>query len=814
MMGPRWHKIANDLWGNKTRTLLVVLSIAIGIFAVGVVTQTFTTVEGVLAAEYPSANAASASFTTDLFDDDLLQTVRRMDAVEAAEGQSLMSVRVRVGTEWKPMLISAREDYGAIQINKIFPQFAFQARPEIGAEGTAWPPPERGVLIERASFLLPGMLPEGAHVGSMLTIQTPDEKERQLLLAGIVHDPGEIPPTFAATAYGYISLDTLEWLAGTRQMDRLLLRTTPDRVTRDQITRVAEQVRAKIENGGRAVYTTTVPVPGRNPMQDIFQGLLLILNALGLGSLFLSGFLITNTVSALLAQQVRYIGVMKAIGARRGQLVAMYLVTVLAYGLLAILVAVPASAYVSSITARLLAGFVNVDPPPFTFIPEVLAVQVAIALLFPVVAAIAPVWSGTRLTVQQAIANYGLAPSSAKPGRANPLLPLIRLLSRPLMLSLGNTFRRKARLTFTLATLVLGGAIFIAVFSVRGAMLRTLDDALSYWSFDVLFAFNRPYRSDMIDQIVAQTPGIVAAETWGLETVRRVRPNATESDSLTLFAPPPDTVMLRPTLIGGRWLLPGDDNAIVVSNGLVSIEPDIHVGDTITMTIRGKQSAWHVVGLAVVVGRFGSGVANVYVNYPYYARLVGEVGRAVSIQLTTTQHDKAFQDRIVAEMTEQFKLSGVKVSQSLTNSSIRENNAVFFNILVSLLLIMAVLMAVVGALGLMGTMSLNVMERTREIGVLRAIGASNSAVREIVMAEGVLIGLISWLASALVSVELGRLVSDALGTIIFQIPLNYAVSSDGIVIWFVVVVVISGVASLLPAQRAARLTIREVLAYE
>jgi putative ABC transport system permease protein len=131
-----------------------------------------------------------------------------------------------------------------------------------------------------------------------------------------------------------------------------------------------------------------------------------------------------------------------------------------------------------------------------------------------------------------------------------------------------------------------------------------------------------------------------------------------------------------------------------------------------------------------------------------------------------------------------------------------------------MLLIMAILMAAVGGLGLMGTMSLNVLERTREIGVMRAIGASNGAIRGIVMVEGMMIGMISWLIGVLLAIPLGQLLSDALGAIIFQTPLHYTVAPDGVVIWFIVVVVISTLATILPAQNASRLTVREVLAYE
>ncbi len=853
MLSPRWRKVLRDLWGSKLRTFLVALSIAIGVFAVGVVTQTFTTVQRQLVVEYPKSNPASATLITDPFDDELLYTIRRMDGIEFAEGRSISVVKVRLGPDqWQRMILFAIPDFDHIEIDKVFPQPTFPPDPEIGAERGVWPPPEHGVLIERASFLVPNLLPAGTRVGDSIEIEANEGRRHSLLLAGLAHEPGRIPATFASAAYGYITRDTLEWLTGSRQMDQLSIVVSEDKLNKKHITQIAEEARTKVENSGRTVGSLQVPDPGKHPLQDLFQGLLLILNTLGLSALFLSGFLIVNTISALLGQQVRQIGMMKAVGARRGQIAGMYLSMVVIYGILALLIAVPASAWLSGWTAQLLAGFINVDFPGFALSPSVVALQAAIALLFPILASILPVLSGTRITVREAITDYGISEGrrterqgkTQKPkGKSNSsprlstfafgLLSLLSsftpalqrtqcgasvphpssFLSRPLRLSLRNTFRRRGRLALTLTTLVLSGAIFIAVFSVHGAMLLTLEDALNYWKFDVLLPFNRAYPSELVEQIARQVPGVVHAESWGFATVRRLRADDSESQDLTLFAPPPNTTMLQPTVIQGRWLVPEDENALVISNATAKAETDLQVGNEITLKISGKKSQWRIVGVVRVVGNFG-GVGTVYANYPYYAKVTGQVGRATTIQVVTDKHDGAYEEQIQKGLEASYKQAGIRFGGGLTSGLIRQQNELFFNILVALLLVMAVLMAAVGGLGLMGTMTLNVLERTREIGVMRAIGASNGAVRQIVLVEGVLIGALSWLIGALLAIPFGQLLSQALGNMIFAMPLHYVISTNGMLIWLIVVMVIAVLASLLPAHNASRLTVRQVLAYE
>jgi putative ABC transport system permease protein len=136
------------------------------------------------------------------------------------------------------------------------------------------------------------------------------------------------------------------------------------------------------------------------------------------------------------------------------------------------------------------------------------------------------------------------------------------------------------------------------------------------------------------------------------------------------------------------------------------------------------------------------------------------------------------------------------------------------NLIVVLLMAMAVLLALVGGLGLMGTMSINVLERTREVGVMRAIGATGGAVLQIVITEGVIIGVLSWALGTLLALPLSRGLSAALGAAVIRSPLNDVFSWGAVALWLALVAVLAAVASYLPARHASRITVRDVLAYE
>ena len=136
------------------------------------------------------------------------------------------------------------------------------------------------------------------------------------------------------------------------------------------------------------------------------------------------------------------------------------------------------------------------------------------------------------------------------------------------------------------------------------------------------------------------------------------------------------------------------------------------------------------------------------------------------------------------------------------------------DVLVYFMLVSAIMIAIVGGLGLMSTMSINTLERTREIGVMRAIGASNFDIQKIVLVEGLFIGLLSWVFGVLFSAPITSVLVYGVGVAIFKTPLAFTFGMDGIMLWLGLTLFIAALASALPARRASKLTVRDTLAYE
>jgi putative ABC transport system permease protein len=203
-----------------------------------------------------------------------------------------------------------------------------------------------------------------------------------------------------------------------------------------------------------------------------------------------------------------------------------------------------------------------------------------------------------------------------------------------------------------------------------------------------------------------------------------------------------------------------------------------------------------------------------FANYAYLARLTGRVGETDTLLAITDTHDVNSVSATSRLLEEHLKGVGMRVDTVSTMQTERAEAEVIFDVIVSLLLVMAFLLALVGGLGLMGAMSINVLERTREIGVLRAIGATNRAVTQVFILEAVGIGVLSWVMGAALAIPMTLGLNAAVGNAVMGQPLTYAYSMQGMWLWLAVVVVLSVLASFIPARNASRLTVREVLAYE
>ena len=468
------------------------------------------------------------------------------------------------------------------------------------------------------------------------------------------------------------------------------------------------------------------------------------------------------------------------------------------------MLAVPLAALGALLLIDYAAGLINLDAAAFSIPPYVLALEAAAAIALPLAAALVPAMHASRLTVRQAIAGGGHEGSRGLPGLLAERAARVPVAAR---LALTNAVRRKGRLVLTVAALALGGGVFIGVLSVRESLYRTLDEGATYAGYDVGVNFERPYPGAALERAALGTPGVARAEAWSVEGAYRVRPDGSESETFSVVGAPAGSDLLQPRIVRGRGLRPGDGRAVVVNTDVLESEEGLRPGDRVRLSVNGRPPAsWRVVGIAqrIVIGPV------MYADGGTLARAAGQEGLARRLVVGTD----GSQDEVAAALTDRLQREGFAVTSARTSAELKSLDRENFGTIASFLMVMAVLLAVVGGLGLSGMLSINVLERQREIGVLRAVGARDRDVTRLVMVEGLVVAAVGTAIAAPLGLLVGRALSDAVGDLFLGAPLAYSFSTVGLLLWLGLALVIALAASALPARRAMRLRVRDVLAYE
>jgi putative ABC transport system permease protein len=782
------RKTWRDLWQNRTRTALVVLSTAVGVFSLGLVFGLAGLISARLTADHQATVPAHLSFYGGPFDVDAVEALLRESGVARAEGELYATFRwKREGeTDWRNGALVARANYVHQQMNLI------------SLVDGAWPS-DRVLAVERQSARHFGLPIQGSVIAQF------GRSERQVSILGIVRSPLVFPPQFGGDAAFYATPETVTWLTGLDGFNQI--NVALDTFSQAGAEDAAQRIERRLRRMGFITNGYTVTDPTKHWFQDRIDAILMVLLVLGALGVFLSAFLIVNTMYALISQQTWQIGVMKVLGATFRQVFRTYLSTAAIYGALALCVAIPLGIVGAYLVSRYLLDLLNVSAGPLNIAPAAVAIQLVVGLLVPILAALRPIMRGARMTPRQAISSYGLGGEFGR-GSLDRLIGRIRRLPRPLALSLRNTFRRKLRVALTLVTLVLGGVMFIVVMSVNSSLTHTLDVLLGDFGFDVYIGFERPYRASRLTEIATSVPGVVRAEVWSYQAANlNLGEDATRQ--IYLWGLPTDSTLYSARLAEGRTLIPGDEYALLL-NQRIALDEGLQVGDDLTLTISGQESVWTVVGLVINVN---NNQRDCFVPFDSLAQETASLNRGSLVMLGTEKHDPASQQALIRDVRATFAEYLAEPSMFVSSSQVRQGNRSQFDVITGLMLIMAILAAIVGSLGLMGTMSINVVERSREIGVMRAIGAASSTIGRIFVTEGVLLGLMSWLMTVPLSYPGARVFGVMIGNTI-KIPLDFRYSLASVGLWLAIVVGLSALASLWPARRAASTRVIQVLRFE
>ncbi len=794
-----WNKIWSDLWHHKVRTLLAVLSIAAGVFALGAIFGMIDQLIPNLNRVHRSVQPAHLTmFLEDRLDRTLANRLENIDGVVEIEAVNELSIRYRLSPEedWQPGELTMRADYEDQTYNLL----------QLKAGG--WPRRNNIGIDMRAKQYL------GLEFGEEVIFEL-EGTDRALPVTGSIRHHFMTSPDFGDNPRFFVDAQALERFGiPNGEFNQLLVQVEPysDALARQ----AASEIKDRLGKEGIGLAATFYNQPDEHWGKQFFDGLNLILQLLAVVSLFMSVILVYNTLAALITEQTSQIGVMKALGGRTGTIIRVYLAGVLVYGALALLVSLPLGAFVAYSAARYFLDIFNVDHSTFQLSGRAVALQAVAALAVPLVAALVPVFKGAFITVRQAIASYGLGGNFG----ANPLDRLVerlgeQFLTPPQAMALSNIFRRKGRLGLTQVVLIAAGTLFLMVMTLSASITLTVDNELARRNYETMLIFEENQRIRRVVRMAERLEGVTEAELRFSQPVSILKAGQRTREAgvgARLIGVPGGSRVNRPLIAAGRWLQPGDGR-VVVMNEETAQENKIRLGQVVTLDLgQLGDRQWQVVGFY----RMLSVVPvpdNLYAPQAaiFQATTKHNVGRELLV--STSVDSASYADEVTTRLKEMFERRNWDIADSQTIYEERSFFDNFFAQYIPILLALAVIMAIVGGIGLMGSLSISVTERTKEIGVMRAIGAKTPVIMGMLILEGVLQGLTSWLVAVPLSFGLGQPLAALMGYAMFDIALDYRYAVEAMFLWLGMVIAISILASVMPARNATRISVRESLAY-
>lgn len=782
-MSVQIKKIFRDLLTSKGKSFIVILSVLTGIVGTGVIGHTGYILDKGMKDSLETFQQPSGTIVFQGFDESFIDKVKEISGVQTAEARTTFDSEVYMNQEkeWKriELFVIDKEDPNTLDI-MLYKQ---KDAPKSGE-----------ILLERLSFPFLQVKLE-----DQVVLKSSKEVEASLKVMGSVHQGGLEATPISSVPYGYISKDTAKDLGMNTEKNLLLYKTVTTK--KEEIERIESKIRDLAGKEGY-IYRSSTIHDHKHWGYDIVMSMENILISLGLLTILLSTCLIINTILSIIKSQIPQIGIMKVIGANGNQLQWLYLCYILVYSLIALILGIPISLYLAKVLSSYSYDLLSFTTKEVTYSMKTLLIQIGIGLGLPLLSGLIPVMNGVRISIHDAL-NKG----SHQTIKSVPSWVLkIRGVSHPFLFIIRDTIQRKFRLFLTVVTLSIGGSIVISVLTVYQSLLHTVDESLKYEKYDLQVIVSGTSDHQQLEEL-SSIDGVKEVEIWNYTSGSFVNGNI-RSGYLSMVKPPISSSFIEPKIIEGRWLKNHQNNEIVLDTYFLKRYPSIQVGDYVTIEVNGERVKYKVVGKFRKV----SGAVVQYVNNlgPVEMPIVS----SLMVNIKAKEHGVSEQNSLKEQVKSTYNKNQIPITASHTHTEIKEMQEARVDIVTVFLIGMAIILVIVAVLGLIGTLSLNVSERSKSIAIMKLIGGGDMTIWKMIMVESLLIGLICFFISIFVAYPFSKLLCNKVGQSLFLSDLDFSFSIKGILIWLIVVVVISLVASFIPAYKATKISISKALSFE
>jgi putative ABC transport system permease protein len=924
------RKILRDVWSRKGRTLLVAIAIFIGVLGVVTLISAGDLMLRQLQKDLQQDKLAmlrafvTVPKGTSLDNTAYLQTLSGLPGVTAVQGNVTSPI------SWKRPADSEFSD-GVIRAFSE-PLDAVTLEPPRLLSGGRFPTPGSKEIAVELRMAQKYNLKVGDSIVLRILGGTSESaaSEETWTISGILFHPytffganGQVPNDISM----YAGYDDARYIAGFTGYNSIYARYT------DYATAVRESegfLRAVGENTPYIVVFNFTEDPANNIFIRTTVQYTSVISMLALVAMIVSGFLVANVISAIVLEQNRQIGVMKSLGATRWDNFLMYAGIAIVYGIIGLIPGVLAGIPLGYVLGKYLAGFANAMIEGFAVSPLGIGVGIVMGIIVPVLAALVPVYNGTKVTILQAMTDLGISTRYGT-GRTARVVSALHL---PINLrqALSNILQKKGRLTMTITTLTLAAAAFMgvyAVFSSLSKVINSIYDAFGYQiqvspaelqdynqikalilnnvpdvqdvypgvgiSLEVegykdqqlganqlgitgldpstpTFAFNLkagtgwkddPNRPGIIitssvadklgkkvgDKLAVTVAGkttqldIIGIDKFTFDAAFMEWQSLARLSGFSREAPTPNQYNLPVKVDGytgslpdGQTLAIGFDQSVgamltfesgqffdpaqpgIILSQEMAARGGYQVGQTLTLSVGVQQQSYPITGIFSLPPQVAAAGAPPDVIGMYWESLAALEGRSTTgqpspntlyIRLKNTKATAPQVEAILKQITNILLTNGIAANY-VNQVKSAEDSAQQVLSIGAIFNMTAFIMAAVGAIGLLSTLSMSVFERQKEIGVMRSIGAGSGTIAGQFLFEGILVGLIAWI----IGVPLGYLFGVALMKALPFSFVQFEYSPVGLAIGLVGMLVIATIASLWPSISAARKTVSDILRYQ
>jgi putative ABC transport system permease protein len=782
------RKSVTDLTRRKARALFSILTLALAVASISIFAVP-ELIDRSMQSEVRAERLANLTVSTRPLplSDAELASLEALSNVEAVEARSWMQTRVYVGERRAPAVLIGVRDFGRQKVNVVRV-----------TSGAAPGPGEVLVDVQNANQ---GMY-EG-HTGDVARVVGRSGAEGKLPISGEATnlDGGRLVADDDAVVL-YATAETVAGLSGERGYGELAFRLQ----NTSAATRTLEAVRASLAAMPGFTGFAGLPeirAPGEWPGKEDSEVFVDFFGVITLLALLSALVLISNTMTTLVSEQTGEIGIMRAVGARRRQVAFVYLKTALLLGALGALVGIALGIFLAYLLASFFGSAFFAIEVGFGVDVTVVVIAALVGVLGPALAALPAIRRGTRVDLREALESTGSAVGSQDAG--DRLLRRVRLLPRTMQIGLRGVGRRKRR---TLATALIVALAVGNLLAITGLAASATKATRAAWhehieEIRIWTGGGKPFDARAA-QVIRSTPGVAEAQP---ALVNDVELAGEEAFVWGVVREP----LIRLDVTKGRWFsadeADGRDRVAVIERNLAE-RTGTEVGERVTLSTASGASRFRIVGIADNQQEDGTVL---FVPLTTLRVVLQEPTGVSTYWIKTSSPEHALVDRTFTRLEDRLNALGYQMGGELTY--VEERNDVAANrTITTTIAVFGLLIVAISMVALANAITMSIIERTREIGILRCIGARARDVRRIFATEGVVLALAGWLLGIPLGYALDRflvwLVWEVVGVRIDLVfpPWNVVLALLGTVALALLIM-------LLPIRRAVRFKPGDAIRY-